>query len=185
MASLARAVHNLLRDRRGVSAVEFALVAPVMLMVAMGIAEVGRFAMLTMKVNQAASTLGDLAAREETLTQTYVERLFDAAQHVLNPFTVGGGSIAYVSGVGLNAQGSVRVLWQRHGAGSLGTGSAIGSQGGAASLPRGLAVRTGEAIIASEVVYRYEPWLLGLVPGTTVRRVSYHRPRLGSLQSLG
>jgi hypothetical protein len=171
------------RDRRGISAVEFALVLPVLLLIAMGIAEVGRFTLLTLKVNHAAATLGDLAAREETLTATFVDNLFAAVGHVMEPFDVAADGTAYVSGVGLDG-GRTEVLWQRQGAGSLAAGSAVGGVGGVASLPEGLEARAGEAILATEVIFRYEPWLLGLVPETTVRRVSYFRPRLGSLQSL-
>jgi Flp pilus assembly protein TadG len=173
----------LLGDDRGISAVEFALVLPVLLLLAMGIAEVGRFALLAMKVNHAAATLGDLAAREETLTGAFVDSLFDAVEHVMEPFDIAAEGAAFVSGVGLDG-GRTEVLWQRQGAGSLAVDSVVGSVGNVAALPEGLEARTGETILATEVIFRYEPWLLGLVPETTVRRVSYFRPRLGSLQSL-
>ena len=38
--------------------------------------------------------------------------------------------------------------------------------------------------MAAEVYFRYEPWLLGFVPETTLRKVAFYRPRFGSLTSL-
>ena len=54
------------RDQRGIAAVEFALVLPVMILFSLGIAEVGRFALLNLKLQHAATTMADLAARDET-----------------------------------------------------------------------------------------------------------------------
>jgi hypothetical protein len=146
--------------------------------------EVGRFAVLTLKVYHAASTLGDLASREERLTDAFLANSFDAVQHVMAPFDIGSDGVAIVSGIGLNAQGNPRVLWQRPGAGSLTAASAIGAVGASPNLPADLEVRDGEAVLATEVFFRYEGWLLGIVPDTTVRRVAFHRPRLGALETI-
>ena len=53
--------HGFRRDRAGIAAVEFALVLPVMILFSLGIAEVGRFALLNLKLQHAATTMADLA----------------------------------------------------------------------------------------------------------------------------
>ena len=76
------------------------------------------------------------------------------------------------------------VLWQEAGAGSLGEASGIGVEGAPATLPDDLLLRDDETVIIAEAVFRYQPWLLGIVPETLLRRAAYYRPRLGTLRSL-
>ncbi len=52
---------SLLTERRGIAAVEFALLAPLLLLLLMGVAEVGRFATFAIKVQHAANSVADLA----------------------------------------------------------------------------------------------------------------------------
>ena len=58
------------------------------------------------------------------------------------------------------------MFWQQQGAGKLARASDIGASGGKATLPKDLVLRDGETVIVAEVLFRYEPWLLGLVPET-------------------
>ena len=90
-----------------------------------------------------------------------------------------------LSGIGVDPGKAAAVFWQQHGAGKLARASDIGASGGKATLPKDLVVRDGETVIAAEVFFSYEPWLLRLVPATLLRRVAYYRPRLGTLRSLG
>jgi len=47
-------------------------------------------------------------------------------------------------------------------------------------LPDDLVLRADESVIVAEVMFRYQPWLLGLVPETLLRRVAFFRPRLAT-----
>jgi hypothetical protein len=76
------------------------------------------------------------------------------------------------------------VFWQEEGAGDLSADSEVGAEGDEATLPADLVLRDGETVIVAEVVFRYERWLLRVIPDTTLRRVAYYRPRLGTLRSL-
>ena len=87
-------------DRRGVAAVEFALVAPVLLTLAMGLAEVGRFAPLAIEVPHPATTPADLASREETLSTAQLDSMFAAARHAVRPSDMAADGRAIVSCVG-------------------------------------------------------------------------------------
>jgi Flp pilus assembly pilin Flp len=172
------------RDRSGIAAVEFALVLPVMMLFALGVAEVGRFALLTLKLQHAANTMGDLAARDEELSLAALQNMFFAMEHIVQPFDLTDQGVVIVSGVGTDAGDPPRVFWQRDGAGSLDEDSEVGGEGDAATLPEGLIVRDGETVIVAEAVFRYTPWLLALVPETLLRRAAYYRPRLGTLRAL-
>ena len=172
------------RDQRGIAAVEFALVLPVMILFSMGIAEVGRFALLSLKLQHAATTMGDLASRDEELSVAAVQSMFSAMEHIVQPFTIGAAGVVLVSGVGVDGGGAPTVFWQQRGAGTLSAVSEVGVAGGNATLPSGLVLRDGETVIIAEAVFRYTPWLLGLIPERILRREAYYRPRLGTLRAL-
>lgn len=181
---LPRLLARLMRDGRGVSAVELALIAPVLLLLALGVVELGRFVALATRLQHAATTLADLATRDETLSEAALLNLFSAVRHVTDPFDMSAEGVAIVSAAGRLDDRGPRVLWQRRGAGALPATSDVGQAGGAAATPAALLSQDGDTVIAAEVYYRYSPWLLGIVPETTLRRVAYYRPRLGSLQEL-
>lgn len=176
--------HRLGHDQSGIAAVEFALVLPVMILFSLGTAEVGRFALLSLKLQHAANTMGDLASRDEQLSLAAVQSMFSAMQHVVQPFALADEGIVIVSGVGLDGGGEPTVFWQQEGAGALGETSEIGAEGGTATLPADLILRDGETVIIAETVFRYTPWLLALIPETLLRRAAYYRPRLGTLRAL-
>ena len=165
------------RDRRGFAAVEFALVLPVLLLFALGVSEVALFVMLGLKVQHAADTVADLASGSASLTAAQLTDTFNAVRHIVQPFDAAGRGVVIVSGISAQGSGSPTIVWQRRGVGSLSAASQVGGQGGNASLPAGLTLRDGEAVIVAEMYYRYESMLLGIVPDSTVRRVAFYRPR--------
>lgn len=167
-------------DQSGVAAVEFALVLPVMLLFSLGIAEVGRFALLTLKLQHAATTMADLASRDDEIGDASVPPLFGAMAHVVQPFDLADQGVVILSAVIADGGDPPSVCRQWRGAGGLGETSRIGSQAGAATLPDDLSLRADESVIVAEVMFRYQPWLLGLVPETLLRRVAFFRPRLAT-----
>ena len=171
------------RDGRGVSAVEFALVAPILLLLCLGMVEVGRFALLALKLQHAATTLADLATREDELSAATLDGLFAATRHITAPFDVEGNGVVVISGVSAEDGEGATVSWQRS-RGELEVESDVGAVGGVARLPAELTIDEGETVVAAEVFFRHQPWLLGLVPETTLRRLALHRPRLGTLREL-
>lgn len=175
---------GLSRDERGISAVEFALVLPVLLMLVLGSIEVARFTLLSLKLQHAATTLADLAARDELLTEAGLDDLFSAARRIAAPFDVATEGAMIVTGIAAEDGSGALVYWRRA-AGLAETLSVLGETGGAADLPDTLAVDDGETVIAAEVLFNYQRWLLGVIPNRTLRRLAFYRPRLGTLRELG
>jgi hypothetical protein len=165
-------------DRRAFAAVEFALVLPVLLLFALGVSEVARFALLGLKVQHAADTLADLAAGSAQLTPAGMTDMFDAVPYIVQPFDAASRGRMIVSGVSVTGNGPPTILWQCRGPGAFAATSRIGARGGRATLPADLVLRDGETAIVSEMYFGYERALLGLVPATTLRRVAFYRPRL-------
>lgn len=175
---------RLLRDRRGIAASEFALILPILLLFSAGTIEYSRLILLTQKLQSGAFILADLTARDRTLSEGQLENIFLAIDNIIQPFPFSENGVALVSSVGVNAAKNPVVNWQRKGSGALVAASAVGTQGAAAVLPEDLDISSGETIIAAEVFYAFTPLFgIGLTP-RTIHRVSYYKPRLGSLDSL-
>jgi len=175
---------RLLRDRRGIAATEFALILPILLLFSAGTIEYSRLILLTQKLQSGAFILADLTARDRTLSEEQLENIFLAINNIIQPFPFPENGVALVSSVGVNAADNPVVNWQRKGTGTLVAASTVGEQGLAAVLPEDLEIASGETIIAAEVFYAFTPLFgLGLAP-RTIHRISYYKPRLGSLDSL-
>lgn len=165
-------------------AVEFALALPVLLLLFLASAELGRFVLLHQKVDRVAVTASDLIARAETISESEIDDIFIAATQVAAPFDLEGSGRVVVSSI-INDDGNgATVAWQRSG-GGLSALSQVGTEGGLASLPADFVVREGETAIISEVFFDFEPFLSAMIvaPQTLYRR-AHHRPRLGALDSV-
>ena len=166
-------------------AVEFALVAPVLLLLMLGSAEMARFVLLYQKMERVATTISDLVARAETITESQLDDIFTAANQVAAPFDLSNLGIVIVSSVTNPDGNGATIAWQRSGAGSANHTSQIGSEGDSANLPAGFDVRQGETAIISEVFYDFTPFLSELIVAPqTIYRSAHHRPRLGTLETI-
>jgi Flp pilus assembly protein TadG len=74
------------RDHRGVSAVEFAMIAPLMIMLYFGVIEVSQGVAVDRKVMLAARSLADLVSQSMSVTGTELSNVTDAAIAVTEPY---------------------------------------------------------------------------------------------------
>src|SRR3954470_20871040 len=82
-----RPLLRFLRDKRGVSAVEFAMLLPLMITLYLGGVEVSSAIAVDRKVTQVARTLGDLVAQSTTLNATDMTNILNAASSVVQPYS--------------------------------------------------------------------------------------------------
>lgn len=75
---------RLKKDEEGVAAIEFAFIAPVMLLIYFGLVEISLLVEADRNVTQAASLIGDLTAQEELLSLDMMEDYINATIAVLN-----------------------------------------------------------------------------------------------------
>ena len=177
-------LRSLWRDCRGVTAMEFGLILPVLVFLSVGTVEFGRMILLVQKVQNGTFVLADLAARDEELHEDQLNNMFLAVNNILEPFEFGDIGTAVVTSVTVNDDGDPIINWQRFGSGTLETDSEIGEEGDEAELPENIPLNVGETLIVSEVFFQYEP-IFGLTAEpTTLRRVAYVKPRIGTLQAL-
>ncbi len=174
-----------IRSDRANVAVEFALALPVILAMLLASAELGRFVLLNQKIDRVATTMSDLVARVETISENDLDDIFLAASHVAAPFDLSDRGRVVISSV-VNPDGNgATIAWQRAGGGTFLTSSDVGTEGGIADLADDFTVREGETVIVSEVFFDFEPFLSEtIVSPRVVYRRAHHRPRLGTLDTI-
>jgi Flp pilus assembly protein TadG len=140
---------NCLRDCRAVSAVEFALLLPVMVTLYLGSVEVSRGIAAKRNVTLIAHALADLTAQYNTIHDQDLSNVLAAGSAIIAPFPATPLQET-VSELTLDSNGNATVTWS----GTLnGTALAVGST---VSVPSGLAVPNTYLIMA-QVNYTYDP----------------------------
>ncbi len=157
-------------DRRGVSAVEFALIAPVMIAILFGIIEVSLLLTADRKVTRATNAIADLVAQDDIITADEMTDIFTATSTIMQPYDVSGLQMR-VTSVVMAANGNVAVDWSE---GKNRTPRAPGSN---VVLPNGL-LQPNTSIIMAEVDYGYVSTLgTFLSSPINLSEVFYLRPR--------
>jgi Flp pilus assembly protein TadG len=179
---------RLWHDRKGAMIAEFAASIPMMLILVMSGTEISRFIILQQKLDRATTAVADLISQEEDITTAKVNAVFDAIPSILAPYTFGDKGAFIVTSVVLD-NGTLKVAWQRRSAGAFAATSKIGAQGGTATLPAGLVIRTNETIVISESFYRFEPMFApsnftSWLDAETTYHQAFYRPRFGALTTI-
>jgi len=110
--SLARRISRLASDRRGVSAVEFALIAPLLITLYIGIVQVTLGLSADRKLTAAASTVADLVAQSESINGGGLADIFAAGDAVLQPYPSDGLSIR-VTSLRADSAGNISLVWSQ------------------------------------------------------------------------
>ncbi|MGE3150322.1 MAG: TadE/TadG family type IV pilus assembly protein [Pseudorhodoplanes sp.] len=159
------------RDRRGVSAVEFALMAPLMLTLYFGTVEISQGISVKRKLSLTARAVADLAAQTTNITNADMTNLLNASAAVVSPFPSDKLSVI-VSLVTIDANSKATITW------SDAYNDTARAKGSAVTLPAGLLVPS-TALVWSEVKYAYKPTVGYMVTGTvSMSDKLYMRPRL-------
>lgn len=183
---LVRRLRRFARDRRGIAAVEFAVVASVLTVALLGGTELSRYTLLHQKMDRVSSSVSNMVAQSSTMTTVDFENMWAAAKQVAKPFDLDGAQgkviISFIVAVSDNAY---LITWQRSGAGTLAKNSEIGTEGGLAAMPSGVTMKQGDTIVAVEVFARYEAFVFPELIGTSiVYHRSFDQPRLTDLITL-
>jgi len=172
--------------QRGGSALEFALMAPLLLGFVLAGLDLAAFVGDVQRTAAAATAAADLAAQIDHFTpETDINRVTTgreiavlalAASEVARPDDLWADGALIVTSIANTGNGPA-VAWQRRW-GQAGLTSQVDSGNLA-----GLTVHSGEGAVFAEVVRQVSPWrftgrLLGLPQTMLVRRVAVRRPRL-------
>jgi len=184
---LRRGLRRLIGGREGISLIEFAFMAPILVSLLIGSFEIARFVLLNQKLNRLASNSSDLVTRSETMSEAELINIFAAGEFITSPFRMGNDGVVIISSVsnpGPNDTTPPVVNWQQRSDVTVTFPSEVGVEGGQATLPGGLSLRVGQDIIISEVIYDFKPVMFSDMTDKELYHVSFHRPRLGELTTL-
>lgn len=172
MNRLGRLFRRLARDRRGVSAVEFALIGPIMIACYFALAELSGAMMAERKASHVCSAVGDLVAQVSTINDAGLADVFAAASTIMKPMALSPLSIR-VTSVSADATGKTTVVWSK----IYGTGLSALPAGQTVTVPAGL-LAANETIIMSEAAYPYTSPVSQMIPhGINFTEIFYLRPR--------
>ena len=171
------------RNERGVAAVEFALIMPVLLLLYFGSMEASVLFTADKRVNTISATVGDLVAQWDPSTGTIdaatLTTYFTAATGIMTPYSTTGLK-QVVSLVFVNSAGVTNVLWSKASGG--GTVRTVG-QPYTPLLQASMTdqVSRGGCVVAAETSYSYKP-LFGQVFKTALNlgHINYFVPRYGA-----
>ncbi len=165
-----RGMRGLRYNEQGVSAVEFALIAPVMVLIYLGAMEVSLLMRADRRVTSTSATLGDLTARLSTVTDADMQEMFAAAEVMMQPYNAGQARMR-ISSIVDSGDGNPKVAW------SDAYNETAYSKGATVTVPAGMIPTPGSMILA-EVDYDYTS-TFGYVLSTskTLSDKFYLRPR--------
>lgn len=182
--SLARKLAQFRNDHRGVAAVEFALVVPVMLTLYMGAMEASMMITMDRKVQSVAGAVGDLVARADgTLTTAQLRDYFQASAGIMTPYT-NTGVKQTITLVEVQSNGKNTILWSReflNGVLTVGTTRKVNTAYPLSKQMTAIAQNNENRwVIAAEAATSYKP-LYGLVfdKAIPLYRENFYTPRNG------
>lgn len=164
-------------DCRAVAAIEFAMIAPLMLVLAFGTIEISSGVAIDRKVTLIARTLADLTSQSTSVSDVDLDGFTITGKAILTPYS-STPLKATITELWIDPSTSnARVQWSR--------GSVVRTPGSLVSVPSDLIVKdaTGKTLpdqylIYSEIEYKYDP-AVGYImkAGVTLSDVAYTRPR--------
>lgn len=152
-AGLSGALQRFLRCKKGVAAVEFAMVVPIMFLLFVGSVEFSQAITVDRRVTQVASSTADLVARERSITTSDVNGIMDIVNHLMSPYDPTKLKLTLLNVYSsMTSASDTKVCWAYNHNGGVNTYS----QDQTYSLPAGI-LEAGNSVIITEVRYNYEP----------------------------
>lgn len=182
------AAAKVFRHEKGLAAIEFAMVLPVMLVMLMGTIEVSNLLTAERRAENVAATLCDLVARDDSVTEAEISDIFFAAESVMADMD--SSTLKMVITSVNESSGKAVVGWSRA------KNAAADSKGSTVTdLPSGI-LTTGGSVIRVRVTYPYSLTTMGstnykqsgsgpimaydLGASHTINKTFYLRPRLAA-----
>lgn len=152
------------------AAIEFALLAPVFVMLYLGLAELTMALMAERRVAHAASVMGDLVAQTPSIKESEVTDVFSVGGSILSPFSATPLNIR-ITGVTADTNGTPKVVWcKSRGLTALTANTTV-------TIPNNL-LAAGDSVVEADVQYAYaSPLRIFFPTALTFSSTFYLKPR--------
>jgi Flp pilus assembly protein TadG len=168
--AIAKTIARFAGERRGVAAIEFAMLLPVMMTLYLGSVEASQGIATQRKVTLTAHALADLASQYTDITNADMSNILAAGPAIIAPYATTSLQ-EVVSEIAINAQGQASVVW------SDSQGGTALSVGQVVTIPASLAV-PNTFLVMAQVQYSYNPAYGYVMTGAlTLSDASYVLPR--------
>lgn len=164
-------LRSLRKDQRGVAAIEFALIAPVAILLYCGFAELTMAMMAERRAAHAASVVADLVAQSTQVTGAELTDIFNVGNSIVYPFPSAPLRLR-VTSVTADVNGVPQMTWSvgHGGMGALPNGQVSG-------FPPAL-LAAGDNVIKADVQYAFtSPLRMTLPSALTFSSTFYLKPR--------
>jgi len=164
------------RDRRGVSAIEFALIAPVLVLMYCGFAETTQAMMAQRRLSNITSQIGDLVAQGTQTGPSKMTDIFNIGNLIMAPYPTAPLKMCVYSVIS-DATGKDTVAWVKTNPAGVGmagcpAANAVVTNIDVAVLP------ASQSVIVARASYDYTSPIQLVMPTTmTFKRSYYLRPR--------
>jgi Flp pilus assembly pilin Flp len=166
LARIAGVLKALGRDVRGIAAVEFAFIAPILLLMLVGAVEITRAVSIDRRFSVVANMVADLVARQsQQLKANDVAAIYDIAELVMSPYDADTLKLSIIPVMAHPANATnVRVYPSAVNRPSF-HGGPVPAMCQSYSLTDGM-LAVGESIIVVEASYRFTPLFVGYLMGS-------------------
>lgn len=162
---------RMIGDRRGVAAAEFALIAPALIFLVMGVFEMSFRFRASEEATRYVHQIADIVSRETELTDGDISELYDASIFMMKPLDTTDNLDLDVSSIGFEGtDAEPEILWRR----VAGTEVAFDPEDAA-----GMGIED-ESVIRVGIRYNYQSVLTELFGGgfMAIEKTAYARPRI-------
>jgi Flp pilus assembly protein TadG len=185
IARLGTARKRFAKDERGVSAIEFVLIFPLLVAMLAGTVDIGQALTVSRKMNQVVSTLGDMTSQQTAWSATDIDAIVAGTATIIEPFSKTDLKIDLVV-LDVDASLAAKVNWGR----GYNKAALTKNSASPVKIPTNIA-QSGVQLIAVKATYSLTtPFSKLLTPITGVTTYNYQktyimRPRNGNAITLG
>jgi Flp pilus assembly protein TadG len=178
MQKLRRQYRRFVASTRGVAAIEFAMVLPVLLLAFLGTIDAGRAIAVYMKVHSATYVLASITNQYQSMQTSDLQTVTGATSVVMSPYP-SGPAVVTVSQVKIDSKNNATISW------SYSLNGTARAQGSSITVPANILTAVGSPpsgsfsyLIFSEVTYTYTPMFGYFITGSlTLSDNLYVTPR--------
>lgn len=167
-------IRRFLADRTAAGAIEFALVAPVMILLYVGSAEISVALSINKKVARAASTVADLVTQQNQVDQTFLHSMLDVATAIMSPYNESPVKLT-ISEIQVDGSGKATIVWSWDQ-----DDNEPYAEGSTVSIPADLAIANTD-LVRADLSFNHSLFLPGAasldIRDLTMSKTYYLRPR--------
>ncbi|WP_331372795.1 TadE/TadG family type IV pilus assembly protein [Sinorhizobium chiapasense] len=172
-------LHRLMIDRRGVGAVEFAIVAPLLIAAYIGAFELSLGFSVARKVARASSAVSDIVSQEQDVDKAFLDDMKNVAKNILVPYDSSDYDLK-ITGIEVTGTTEGKVVWSRGWSDASESATVPYAVNSVTTVPADLDA-VNAFVIRTELIVNHQLTLFGPEAGGTIplSKTSYYRQRFG------